>query len=74
MRARRVAGIGACRRQFARDFADVFRRKIGVIEHDRPVDQANRDLGSAARTRHQGREPYQIQTIGVSAFLAGERG
>jgi hypothetical protein len=58
--ARRVPGIGACRCQFTRDLADVFGGEVGVVERDRPVDQADRDFGSAAGARHQLRQPDQV--------------
>jgi hypothetical protein len=52
----RIAGVGACSRQVARDFTDVFGGEIGVIERDRPVDQGDGDFGPAACTCHQRRE------------------
>jgi hypothetical protein len=46
----RVAGVNTGTRQFPGDFANILHGEIRVIEHQRSIDQPDRDLGLPLRT------------------------
>jgi hypothetical protein len=63
MQAGGALGTPAASPKFSSDIVNVISGKIRMVEKDRPIDQADPDLGSAACAGHQRREINNIQRV-----------